>query len=227
VRRRLFTIFAVGALLVSSGAAMAGASSSTGPRVAGRVRAAKPAGIGLLPVIYNQNNNDQGVGISSQNFEASFDAFDDAAADDFTVPAGQKWVIRSVIVTGVYFNGPGPADSETVSFYRDAGGLPGTLINTQTVVGADNAGSFNMRLAMPVRLRPGTYWVSVVANQNFDPDGQWGWESRTIQNGNAAAWQNPNDGFGTGCTTWANMQGCTGGVSGPDLMFALVGRVVV
>jgi hypothetical protein len=231
LRRRLFTIFAVGALLVSSGAAMAGASSSTGPRVAAKVRAAKPAGIGL-PIIYSQNDNDAGVGISSQNFEASLDAFDDEAADDFTIPAGQRWIIRAVIVTGSYFNSGGcgamcgPADSETVSFYRNAAGLPGTLISTQTVVGTDNAGSFTIRLASPVRLRPGTYWVSVVANQNFDPNDQWAWQTRSIANGNESAWQNPGDGFATGCVTWGNQQDCIGDAGqGPDFMFALFGRV--
>lgn len=204
---------------------MAGASNSVaGPRVATRVRAAKPAGI-ALPIIYSQNDNSAGIAVSSQNFEPSMNAFDNAGADDFTIPAGQRWLIQAVIVTGFYFNGPGPADSETVTFYRDAGGLPGAVISTQTVVGTDNAGSFTIRLPSPVRLRQGTYWVSVVANQNLTPDGQWGWETRTIQNGNPAAWQNPGDGFGTGCTTWANMQGCIGFGEGPDFMFALFGRV--
>jgi hypothetical protein len=227
VRRRFFTICTVGALLVTSGAAMAGASSSAGtPRATARVRAARPAGV-TLPILYSQNDNDQGVGISSQNFEASLDPFDDAAADDFTIPAGMRWIVRAVIVTGIYYGcnpNCGPADSETVNFYRDAAGLPGTLISSQTVVGTDTAGSFTIRLASPVRLRAGTYWVSVVANQTFTPNGQWAWESRSIQNGNAAAWQNPGNGFGTNCVTWANMQTCTGGVSGPDLMFALFGR---
>jgi hypothetical protein len=204
---------------------MAGASSSAAPKAAGTGRVAKPAGVGF-PIIYNQNNNDAGVGISSQNFEASLDSFDDAGADDFTIPAGQRWIIRAVIVTGVYFNGPGPADSETVSFYRNAGGLPGTLISTQTVVGMDNAGSFQIRLTTPVRLRAGTYWVSVVANQNFDPDGQWGWETRSIANGSESAWQNPGDGFASGCVTWGNQQDCIGDFGqGPDFMFALFGSV--
>jgi hypothetical protein len=202
---------------------MAGASSSTGPKAAVKGRAARPAGI-ALPIIYNQNNNPHDFGVSSQNFEASLDAFDDAGADDFTIPAGQRWIIRAVIVSGFY-SAAGAADSETVSFYRNAGGLPGTLISTQTVVGMDSAGSFQIRLTTPVRLRAGTYWVSVVANQNFDPDGQWYWQTRTIANGSEAAWQNPGDGFGTGCTTWSNMQTCNADLTGPDFMFALFGSV--
>jgi hypothetical protein len=225
VRRRLFTIFAVGALLVSSGAAVAGGSTSaSGPKAAAKVRAAKPVRI-ALPILYNQNNDDAGVGISSQNFEADLDIYDDAGADDFVVPAGQRWLVQGVLVTGVYYNGIGPADSETVTFYRDVGGLPGPVVSTQTVVGTDTSGSFLMRLTTPARLRNGTYWVSVVANMNFTPNGQWGWETRNTQANSGAAWQNPGDGFATGCTTWANMVGCIGPLGeGPDFMFAIFGR---
>lgn len=225
MRKRVFTILAISTLLATIGSGMAASSPAAGPKAAAKVRAAAPAGINL-PIIYSQNNNDAGVGISSQNFEAALDPYDDAGADDFTVPVGQRWLVQAVIVTGVYYNGPGPADSETVTFYRNVGGLPGPVISSQTVTGADSAGSFTIRLPAPVRLREGTYWVSVVANQSFTPNGQWGWETRTMQNGTGAVWQNPGDGFATGCTTWANMVGCIGPAGeGPDFMFALFGRI--
>lgn len=177
-------------------------------------------------VIYSQNDNDTGVGVVSQNFEPDFDVYDSQLADDFVVPdRGQPWQVTGITVTGVYFNGSGPAASENVTFYRDANGVPGVVKNTQTVVGADTNGSFTIPLdkfALPA----GHYWVSVQANMDFSSGGEWGWETRSVQSGNAAVFQNPADGFGTGCTSWASVAACVDAGSGPDLMFSLSGRVL-
>ena len=54
--------------------------------------------------------------------------------------------------------------------------------------------------------------------------GEWGWATRNTQVGTAAQWQNPGDGFGTGCTSWADEQDCLGDVGGPDHMFTLRGK---
>jgi hypothetical protein len=36
-------------------------------------------------------------------------------------------------------------------------------------------------------------------------------------------WENPGDGWGTGCTTWTNMQSCWGSLNpGPDFEFVLL-----
>ena len=175
-------------------------------------------------VLYSQNDNDTGTGVVSQNFEPDFDVYDSQLADDFVVPnTGGPWQITGVTVTGVYFNGSGPAASENVTFYRDANGIPGVVKNTQTVVGADTGGSFTIPLdkfALPA----GHYWVSVQANMDFASGGEWGWETRGVQSGSAAQWQNPGDGFGSGCTSWASVVSCVG--FGPDLMFSLSGRVL-
>ena len=71
--------------------------------------------------------------------------------------------------------------------------------------------------------KPGTYWVSVQANMDFALGGEWGWETSTVTNGSPAAWQNPGDGFGTGCTSWGVEIVCVP-VGGPDKMFALKGK---
>jgi len=177
-------------------------------------------------VLYSQNDNDNGVGIVSQNFEAEFDVFDSQDADDFVVPdTGHPWQITGVTVTGVYFNGSGPAASETVTLYKDANGVPGDVVNTQTVVGTDSGGSFTIPLAK-FALPRGHYWVSVQANMDFNSGGEWAWETRNGQNGTAAVWQNPADGFGTGCTTWMTMVTCIPSGEGPDLMFSLSGSVL-
>src|SRR5262245_60984616 len=75
---------------------------------------------GRVAELYNQNDDDNGVGIVSQNFETSLDAYDAQAADDFVVPDGHSWQVKEVDVTGVYFNGPGPAVSENVTFYKSS-----------------------------------------------------------------------------------------------------------
>ncbi len=42
---------------------------------------------GTRAVLYQQLNYDPGKNIASQDFEASYDAFDSQGADDFVVPA--------------------------------------------------------------------------------------------------------------------------------------------
>jgi hypothetical protein len=201
-------------------AGTAGAARAPQAKGSGHVtHIAAPAG-----TLYSQNDNDSGNGIVSQNFEASLAAYDAAGADDFTT-TGNGWKIKQVTVTGVYFNGYGPATSETVTFYKDAGGLPGAIGKSKTKAGTDSAGSFVIGLGKKgVKLPNGHFWVSVVANMDFSTGGEWGWEARTVQNGSPAAWQNPGGGFGIGCTTWANMQSCIGISGAPDFMFALSGK---
>src|SRR5437763_8368480 len=67
---------------------------------------AKPiiSGAPRLVTLYDQNSDDTGESINSQNFESSFDAYDDQAADDFLVPSSHVWAIKEVDVTGVYFS---------------------------------------------------------------------------------------------------------------------------
>jgi hypothetical protein len=55
-----------------------------------------------------------------------------------------------------------------------------------------------------------------------EPNGQWGWGLRTVQAGNASAWENPGGGFGI-CPTWGIMQTCIGLTGVPDLLFTIYG----
>lgn len=227
MRLRLMGIASASALLVLVGAAVATpAGAGASPSRVGHGSAAahvKPFAPNLT-ILWNQLSGAlTGNGDSSQNFEASLDAFDDALADDFVVPAGAQWSVRGIRAIGVYFNGPGPADNETVTVYTNVGGLPGAPVATRTAVGADNAGTFTITLSPAINLNAGTYWVSVVSNQNFTPNGQWGWTPRSTQNGMQAKWQNPGGGFGAGCLTWTDLTTCIPTTAGPDLAFALAG----
>lgn len=209
---------AAAVLAMTSGVSMAAAPAAVGK---GTVKG--NSGIKTDAVLYSQNDNDGGNGLTSQNFEASFDAYDNSGADDFKVPKGVVWSVKSVDVTGVYYNGSGPAASEHVTFYADAGGLPGAAVaDFPAAAGSDSGGSFS--IPVKAKLKKGTYWVGVQANMDFQAGGQWGWEIRSVQSGNPAAWQNPGGGFGTGCNSWGPVQTCLG--YGPDYMFALGGKSV-
>jgi hypothetical protein len=219
---------AVAAVMVIVGSA-SGASRPT-PTVAdagGHANApAVTKGSGV--VLFSNNTNDAGIGISSQNFEPAFAGYDDVAADDFFVPAHTTWHVTEVDVSGVYYNGsPGPADSETVTFYKNGHRQPGTEKVAYTLLGTDNAGSFAIDLpGKGVTFRGGTrgktFWLSVVANMNFHPKGQWAWETSTNAIGNPNVWENPSNGFGTGCTAWTVVNSCFPG-EGASQMFALFG----
>ena len=132
--------------------------------------------------LVDQNKDASGAAVLSSNGSD--------AADEFAVPKGHTWIVKEVDVTGVYFNGSGPASSENVSFYKDKGGLPGKLITEcDNVTGRDNGtGSFAIDLSKcQTTLKGGkTYWVSVVANLNFGEDGDWGWELSSDTTGNYA-----------------------------------------
>ncbi len=179
-------------------------------------------------VLYDQTDNIGANSISSQNFEASFDAYDNAAADDFEVPAGVTWTVTDVYVPGVYFNGFGPLVSVDVNFYADNTGLPGGVECSSTgVIPGDSAGTLTITLPAACVLPEGKHWVSVIANMDFGVGGQWGWTERTVQSFDGSVWQNPGNGFGSGCTTWANRVGCGVGGPDPDLVYSLSGTTAV
>jgi hypothetical protein len=174
-----------------------------------------------LKTLYSQNDNDAGVSVNSQNFESSLSIYDAQGADDFVVPSGKAWKVKEVDITGVYFNGSGPAASENVIFYADSNGLPGAQVATaQNVKGTDNGGSFAIKIPA-VKLKPGHYWVSVAANCSFATCGEWGWELRSVQSNDMAAYEEPGS---TGpCQTWQSLNVCFGNGGPPDFMFALKG----
>ena len=176
-------------------------------------------------VLYDQSANDSGIGIVSQNFETTFDAYDAQAADDFTVPAGQVWRVTEIIAIGVYFNGAGLARDENVTFYKGKkGGRPGKILHqANAVMGMDNGlGTFTIKMPW-FQFWPGTYWVSVQANMDFLVGGEWGWENQTTSEGTAAVWENPGNGFATGCTTYTTETTCIPDGQG-DHMFAIKGK---
>ena len=101
------------------------------------------------------------------------------------------------------------------------------VVFTGTIAGTDNGtGSFNIMLPK-TKLKGGTsgtqYWVSVQANMDFEVGGEWGWENQTTVVGTAAVWENPGNGFATGCTTYTTETTCIPDGQG-DHMFAIKGK---
>jgi hypothetical protein len=179
------------------------------------------------PVLYDQYDNiatEEPVNIPSQDAETALDFFDSQAADDFIVPAGQTWDVTEVDVRGEY-DSSGPAASFHVFFYRnDAGDLPGTLLASRLENPYTGSSDFVITLTEPVILPEGHYWVSVQARQDITQAGFWLWHNRTIQANAGAAWQNPGNGFGTGCVSWIRKITCAAlGETAPDQVFRLVG----
>jgi hypothetical protein len=142
------------------------------------------------------------------------------------VPAGEVWNITEVDVYGDYSSGSAGSESFHVFIYQDAAGLPGpvvyTALNQSYTTGNDI--DFVVTLTTPAVLTEGVYWVSVQSRMDYNGNDQWFWKDRTVQNNNPAAWQNPGDGFGSGCTTWTQRTSCLGS-AGPDYVYRLIGNV--
>jgi hypothetical protein len=172
-------------------------------------------------VCVSQLNADSARSFPSQNFEPDFDAYDNVAADDFTV--ARRCRARVVTVVGNYGAGSGPADSETVTFYRDKTGRPGRVVSTQTVTAPDDAiGTFDLPLDEAVRLRAGRkYWVSIQISMNFAESGVWLWEMQSVVDGAKPVWKNPGDGYGYGCVDWTEIETCAGAEWSGGLMFEI------
>jgi hypothetical protein len=208
-------------LALTAGSALAGSVPGSAVKAVPQGNMKVPAGI-----LYSQNSNYGADSIVSQNFSSTFSAtYDAAGADDFVVPKGKTWTVKGGDFPGVYFNGSGPASSETITFYK--GKLsPGKVMNSQTVTCTDSAGSFSCNLKS-VKLKGGkkgtTYWVSIAANLAFSAGGEWGWTT-TVDHNQPGKWQNPGGGFGVGCTTWTNLSQCIASAGTDDFAFDISGK---
>jgi hypothetical protein len=169
-----------------------------------------------------QNDNDNGIGIVSQNFESESDSFDSRGSDDFIID--ETCTVSEVDVSGAYFNGSGPADSLHVTFYQDDGGRPGRRFANENLLAytdTSGTGSFAIPLVPAVTFEPGTYWVAVKANMDFVVGGEWGWNTNNKARGHNADWKNGGDGFGTGCRKYTELLTCIPSGEGPDFSFLL------
>ena len=199
------------------------ATSPPSLTVPGRPYALAPAHLDGKGICFTNLDSSPQVGVVSQNFGTGMSALDSQGADDFTLP--KRCRVSTVGIDGMVYNGV--ADSFNVTFYKDRHGLPGRVVSTAT---SDEFGPCPPRvvcdtaisLPSPVTLKRGGGWVSVQVNLDFG-EGEFVWVTGQTQIGEPAVWQNPGDGWGTGCTTWANLQSCWGELKpGPDFEFVLL-----
>jgi len=182
---------------------------------------------GEQAVLYSQISNPSGNGAAAQDFEAGYDAYDCAVADDFNVTWADGWEIEQIHTPGSY-SIAGPAAGIVYGFYGNSGGFPGTTLcsGTATVI-SDIAGDITSELPAPCQLPvAATYWVSVSARLDFGVGGQWYVSTEAATIGNIARWINPLDGFGNGCTTWSS---CAISVIDPamqDMSFEVLGTEI-
>ncbi|HRC84253.1 MAG TPA: DUF11 domain-containing protein [Thermoanaerobaculia bacterium] len=205
-------------------------SSAALQKAAGGTGAVSNAPNGVPVLLYDQTNNPAGNGVPDQDFEASFDAYDSEAADDFVVTDASGWTVEQVRTVGT--TGTAGGSTVSVTFFANAAGggnpdLPGAAECTYTGISpTDAAGSFMINLPTPCILGPATHWVRIQTNQNFGSFGQHFWSNRSTQTNSESVWRNPGDGFATGCTTFTPQRTCgVGGGASPDLLFSIWGQV--
>lgn len=219
--------------LLASGVAAAifAVSAASAAPVASNVSSAAAQPIFNVPngstVLFDQTANPGTNGAPAQNFSSSYDSYDNEAADDFVVPAG-GWTVSSVniISTGTAgFTGATPA---AVTFYPDAGGLPGAtpVCSYPTAAATVTATDTSIVLPSGCALGAGTYWVGVSVDFNFVTQGQIFWSTQSSGSGSQAVWRNPGDAFGSGCTNFDTLPNCAvaGGVES-QLGFQILGAV--
>ncbi len=171
---------------------------------------------------YSQLTTDTTNGVSSQNFETDFDAYDDQAADDF--PMKKKCKVTKISWIGQYSGFPtAVADSFHITIYKwTKSRVRQVLVDQDQLTYSQpvtNPGTFVTTNLSPFTLGKGMYWISIVANMSIDPNGQWFWEIIDPIHFDPAMWQNPGGGF-TVCPKWADMGKCLG-ISPDDLAFQI------
>jgi hypothetical protein len=190
-----------------------------------------PPAVSVPPdVLWDQTAGIASTDISSQDFTDGggvLDHFDTRAADDFQVPGGFFWIIQTVYAFGAFDDTtPDIINSLNVYFFTDKDGLPDTLHTPcvyKDIVPEDiTVPNFVVDLPSPCKLEPGIYWVSVQANIGFIQNGQWFWHENSVQRLSPFVWENPGDGFSTGCVQFTPAQADCDADS-PDLSFQLAG----
>jgi hypothetical protein len=186
--------------------------------------AGKP-GPAPLAVLYDQTSGLTSGGTIDQDFETIYDAYDAQAADDFVVPAGQVWSITRFNTVGFWNGGAGPATSVNVGVYTAVGNAPATAVCTYTgLVPVETAGSYQINFPTACKVTScagGRYWISIQTTADFLSVGAHYWRRRLPIAGLPGVWENPGDGFGTGCTTWSPNAAC--GIAAEDFAFSLEG----
>jgi len=216
MRKTTITLFIV--LAVAAAPAIVDAAMSSAAGVGGTAL----TGTGRQALLYDQTSDPSGNGAPDQDFEASYDAYDSEGADDFDVTWADGWNVQQVQTVGT--TGVAGTSTVKVTFYADGGGSIGAQLCAYTgIVPTDTGGSLVIDLPTDCFVGMGMAWVAIQVTQDFGTAGQHFWLNRSTQSFAGALWQNPLDGFATGCTTWTPMTTCGVGGGFPDFLFQIWG----
>jgi len=188
-------------------------------------------------VLYDQTNNVGSNFVDSSDWGSHYPSVISQAADDFVVPTSSIWKVSGATASGAIVESEGPGVlSLLVQFYTNSSGnAPATRLYSQTVasgsIGGIATGVFAVTLASPVTFGPGHYWFTVQARQACTTSSckHWVWTERTVKSNLESVWQNPPNGFGSGCITWKpRITVChqPSGSVNPDLLFKLSGTSI-
>ena len=223
MRKTTITLFIV--LAVAAAPAVVDAAMSNAAGVGGNPL----SGLGRQSMLFDQTSDPSGNGAPDQDFEAAYDSYDSEGADDFDVTWADGWNVQQIQTVGTY-SSTGPVATNKVTIYAGAGGTIGAQLCAYTglVPSADNGGSLTIDLPTDCFVGQGMAWVAIQSQLDFAVAGQHFWSNRTTQNFAGALWQNPGDGFGSGCTSWTAMTTCgVGGGTNPDFLFQIWGEEAV
>jgi hypothetical protein len=159
-------------------------------------------------------------GMAAQDFETANDGIDCFGADDFVVPAGETWYVDSIIFYGTYSPTATLLEAGMViKIYENVAGAFGSLVFSDSITTDvdynQDAWLTPDWVGNPIMLTAGSYWIVAQARKDFilgsgATGGQWYWLRDSNLTGEPAMWTNPNNGFGTGCNTWAPIYFCVG-----------------
>ncbi|MEX2595565.1 MAG: T9SS type A sorting domain-containing protein [Salibacteraceae bacterium] len=162
--------------------------------------------------LFNPIQSPTTVGLAAQDFETANDQYDCMVADDFTVPSGETWYLDSLYIGGQYSAGATATSGLIIHIYEDDAGDIGPLVFSDTINNnLDFYGDGDLRpyWETPIEISSGTYWLALQARKDFGGGGgQWYWTREGSLTGYLPKWQNPNNGFGSGCTSWITSQNC-------------------
>ena len=160
------------------------------------------------------------AGMAAQDFETANNDIDCFGADDFTVPAGETWYVDSIIFYGSYSPTATLLEAGMViKIYENIAGAFGPLVFSDSITTDvdynQDAWLTPDWVGNPIMLNSGSYWIVAQARKDFilpagGTGGQWYWVRDSNLTGEPAMWVNPNDGFATGCNTWAPIYSCIG-----------------
>lgn len=142
------------------------------------------------PAIYQQV--EPAIGSSPSQQFPDFGGILAQSADDFVVPEGSSWTVKSIVAYGVANSGPEFTDA-IVEIYADNNGVPGQqLYSSGSIIPSSKPENTTLELDLPeeVELESGSYWLSVYTNLAFGAEGfQWFWSTQANVTGNESSFR--------------------------------------